>query len=546
MTPRADRRARAPGRLRGVQRGDGQRNGHDLRRARPLGQLGPRRRLRLPQHHQGARPSPRCSSRARCSTSSSRCARAWGCAPRPRGRRDLPPADVDRDRDGGVVRLLTDRDLSGTGIEVEMWGHRVRVAPGPAAFAIAAKTHRSPCCTPATSGSTAPDAGGELALGHGDGVRRGHPRPRGHQGGADRADVPGVGDASSPIASRRTPRTGTCCSDSGGSNEHRHRVPVLARPPRRRAAARDRPGGGAHRSRPRRVGAGARRAQRHAARLRRQPPAGPFPCTTTGRPRACTFGLVTAVEGAQVAARTATSTWCTSTSPARRRSASSRCGRGSARQWRRSTRRTTTPRSCGSEAVDQAGHGGARRAYRGVALRRAHRQGAPAAGRHPHHPQRRGHVRVRRGAARGPRGWARTTRRRSASSAASTSPARASTTFLAMIPLVRAEVPSAPVPGRGPLLRPRSRRKIRAAGAEVVGELDEDEKAALHGLGRRVLRAQPWRRELRHRPGGGDGGGRRRGRERPDRLPGRRHGPGARSPCIALPASATPRTWPRP
>jgi len=43
-------------------------------------------------------------------------------------------------RDGGVVALLSDRDISGTGIEVEMWGQKVRVAPGPAAFAIATKT----------------------------------------------------------------------------------------------------------------------------------------------------------------------------------------------------------------------------------------------------------------------------------------------------------------------------------------------------------------------------------------------------------------------
>ncbi len=43
-------------------------------------------------------------------------------------------------RDGGVVALLSDRDLTGTGMEVEMWGQKVRVAPGPAAFSIATKT----------------------------------------------------------------------------------------------------------------------------------------------------------------------------------------------------------------------------------------------------------------------------------------------------------------------------------------------------------------------------------------------------------------------
>lgn len=39
-----------------------------------------------------------------------------------------------------LVCLLADRDLSGSGVEVSMWGHQVKVAPGPAALAIAAKT----------------------------------------------------------------------------------------------------------------------------------------------------------------------------------------------------------------------------------------------------------------------------------------------------------------------------------------------------------------------------------------------------------------------
>lgn len=38
---------------------------------------------------------------------------------------------------GGVMCLLADRDLSGSGVEVEMWGHGVKVAPGPAALAVA-------------------------------------------------------------------------------------------------------------------------------------------------------------------------------------------------------------------------------------------------------------------------------------------------------------------------------------------------------------------------------------------------------------------------
>ncbi|WP_082099386.1 phosphatidylinositol mannoside acyltransferase [Demequina maris] len=39
--------------------------------------------------------------------------------------------------DNVLVCLLADRDLSGSGIEVDMWGHGVKVAPGPAALAAA-------------------------------------------------------------------------------------------------------------------------------------------------------------------------------------------------------------------------------------------------------------------------------------------------------------------------------------------------------------------------------------------------------------------------
>lgn len=37
----------------------------------------------------------------------------------------------------GLLCLVADRDLSGSGVEADMWGRRVRVAPGPAALAAA-------------------------------------------------------------------------------------------------------------------------------------------------------------------------------------------------------------------------------------------------------------------------------------------------------------------------------------------------------------------------------------------------------------------------
>ncbi|WP_062073600.1 phosphatidylinositol mannoside acyltransferase [Demequina sediminicola] len=38
-----------------------------------------------------------------------------------------------------LICLLADRDLSGSGVEVEMWGRKVKVAPGPAALSSVAK-----------------------------------------------------------------------------------------------------------------------------------------------------------------------------------------------------------------------------------------------------------------------------------------------------------------------------------------------------------------------------------------------------------------------
>lgn len=43
-----------------------------------------------------------------------------------------------------LVCLLSDRDLSGSGVEVSMWGQQVRVAPGPAALAQSARTELVP------------------------------------------------------------------------------------------------------------------------------------------------------------------------------------------------------------------------------------------------------------------------------------------------------------------------------------------------------------------------------------------------------------------
>lgn len=41
---------------------------------------------------------------------------------------------------GGVIALVADRDLGGSGIVVDVWGQKARVAPGPAALALATDT----------------------------------------------------------------------------------------------------------------------------------------------------------------------------------------------------------------------------------------------------------------------------------------------------------------------------------------------------------------------------------------------------------------------
>ncbi|WP_062464554.1 phosphatidylinositol mannoside acyltransferase [Demequina soli] len=44
---------------------------------------------------------------------------------------------IGRSADPGIICLLADRDLSGSGVEAGMWGEGVKVAPGPAALAVA-------------------------------------------------------------------------------------------------------------------------------------------------------------------------------------------------------------------------------------------------------------------------------------------------------------------------------------------------------------------------------------------------------------------------
>jgi KDO2-lipid IV(A) lauroyltransferase len=53
---------------------------------------------------------------------------------------------MERIRAGALVALVSDRDLSGTGIEVKMFGRRTKLPPGPAVLALRAGVPLLPAC----------------------------------------------------------------------------------------------------------------------------------------------------------------------------------------------------------------------------------------------------------------------------------------------------------------------------------------------------------------------------------------------------------------
>jgi KDO2-lipid IV(A) lauroyltransferase len=61
--------------------------------------------------------------------------RSIGMTVVPLGRR-AGPAVLRTLREGGVVALLSDRDLVGSGVEVEFFGERTTLPPGPATLAL--------------------------------------------------------------------------------------------------------------------------------------------------------------------------------------------------------------------------------------------------------------------------------------------------------------------------------------------------------------------------------------------------------------------------
>jgi KDO2-lipid IV(A) lauroyltransferase len=53
---------------------------------------------------------------------------------------------LERLRAGALVALVSDRDLSGTGVEVKMFGRRTKLPPGPAVLALRAGVPLLPAC----------------------------------------------------------------------------------------------------------------------------------------------------------------------------------------------------------------------------------------------------------------------------------------------------------------------------------------------------------------------------------------------------------------
>ena len=261
-------------------------------------------------------PSRSGSSPRSCSRSSSRSARASGI--------DDPPADrlaatcsaglVRAARDGaGILPLLADRDLTSTGLEVDLFGHRARVAAGPAALASRRVRRWSPRSS-TTSGCAAPGAG--------------RPGRRGASSSSSTAPSRCRRTCRAPTSVRALTQAwvdelaagvrqrpqdwhmlqkvfvedldperyaATLAARRGAPDEPaprrahaagRHRLPVLLRRARRRAVPRARPGRGADRPRARRVRAGARRRRHPDPRVHDRGRAARSPCATTARSRA--------------------------------------------------------------------------------------------------------------------------------------------------------------------------------------------------------------------------------------------------------------------
>ena len=213
-----------------------------------------------------------------------------GCAPSrctagswPTGRasasRCWPPATgrsvyrtlVQRLREGGLVCLVADRDLSATGLEVSFFGEPARLPSGPAR--LAART--GALLVPAFPSFT-PDG---WAVTMGDPVPVPGPGSRDDVAKATQAlaDALAALIATAPHDWHMLQRVWTAdraepgLMDRGGAAADRDRLPVLAGRPRRGAVARPRPRPGTHRARPLRVRP---RARRRRARRRRPPAAG--------------------------------------------------------------------------------------------------------------------------------------------------------------------------------------------------------------------------------------------------------------------------------
>ena len=200
-----------------------------------------------------------------------------------RGRRRAgraPGADP-RLRAGGVVCLLADRDLSGSGTEVDFFGEPARFPTGPALLAGADRRRCSSRCYPGS-----PPDGWSVRLADPVPVGRPRRRPGGH---------PGDGRRVRRAHRRGARRLARAAADLGGRpargrwpvTEPRlrvgHGVPVLAGRARRGAVARGRAGRGAARGRAPGERARAGRRGHPAARVRDRRPGGRCGCPTTGR-----------------------------------------------------------------------------------------------------------------------------------------------------------------------------------------------------------------------------------------------------------------------
>ena len=433
-----------------------------------------------------------------------------------------------------IVALLADRDLTDRGVEVDLCGHRARMAAGPAALALATGAAAAPGVDPLRAASSGRSWKHRIVITFHDRVAGARERHDPRQGGGD---DPGRAPTRSAPRSSSTPPTGTCCSGSSSTTSTRDR---RAREPGRAAgtlAVRigivcpysfDVPGGCSSTSATWPSTSSARATTVACSRPPTTTPRCPTTSTSVGRAvpvryngsvARLNFGPLTAARVGRwlEARRLRRPPHPRAGHPERRRCW--RCGRPRGRSSRPSTpptcarARCRRPTRCCGPAWRRSTAGSPSPRTPGAPSRptsAATRSSSPTASTSHRFADAVPAARV---------AGHRRTRRPSPSSAGSTSRARACRCWPRRMPAVLAQHPGAAGPRRRPGRRRRAARErldpSRGRGHASSSAWSATRTRPRCCVGRPLRRAAHRRRELRHRAGRGDERGRPGPRQRP-------------------------------